>query len=134
MPNSFTDQDTEATHLRQVDQYLNAMKHENRYHIGDKVHYLISKNLFDKGSRPNWSASTHSVIMVHKYSYTLDNGNTYKYYQLQPYHLAPEETYYIPPPIQEAKPTPKVTRPQLVQANTLARLMKGLVETKERER
>ena len=36
-PNAFTDDDTEATHLRQVDQYLNAMKHEYRYHIGDKV-------------------------------------------------------------------------------------------------
>jgi len=131
-PNAFTDNDTEATHLRQVDQYLNAMKHEYRYHIGDKVLYLINKDLFDKGSRPKWSASTHSVVMVHKHSYTLDNGNTYKYYQLQRSHLAPEEEYYIPPPIEEAEAAPRITRPQLQQANRQARLMRGLVETRER--
>ena len=58
------------THDRQVNQYLDGMKSEQRFSIGDKVHYLIKKDLDDKGSRPNWSATTH----LHKHSYTLDNG------------------------------------------------------------
>ena len=123
-PDTFTDQDTAHTHERQVEQYLNAMRHEDRFHIGDKVHYLINKDLFDKGSRPNFSGTTHSVVMIHKHSYTLDNGNTYKYYQLQPSHLAPEEEYYVPPPIAEDEPEPRVTRPQLAQANRQARVLR----------
>jgi len=84
------------------------MKSEQRYHIGNKVHYLINKDLFDKGSRPNWSASTHKIIMTHKHSYTLDNGDTYKYYQLQKSNLPPHGNYYVSPPIAEAEPPPKV--------------------------
>jgi len=123
-PDTHSDQDTEKIHERQVDQYLNAMKSEQRYHIGDRVHYLITKDLFDKGSRPNWSATAHKIVMTHKHSYTIDNGDTYKYYQVQPSVLAPEKKYYVPPPIAEAQPAPRVSREQLNQQNRQTRVLR----------
>ena len=123
-PDSFTDpKDTELTHDRQVEQYMNAMKFERRYKIGDRVHYLIKKDIFEKGSRPNWSATIHKVVMTHKHSYTLDNGEAYKYYELQPAHLAPEEAYYVPPS-REPKRPPTQTREQLNKENKQARILR----------
>jgi len=116
-PNDFSERDTELTHDRQVNQYLDAMKSEQRFRIGDKVHYLIKKDLFDKGSRPNWSSTTHTVIMVHKHSYTLDNGDTYKYYQLQKSILPPQGQFYVPPPIEEEAAPPPMPRAQLNRQN-----------------
>jgi len=131
-PDAITPHDIELTHERQVEQYLRAMRHEHRYQIGDNVHYLLNKELFDKGSRPNWSATTHKVVMIHKHSYVLDNGNTYKYYYLQPSTIAPEEEYYVPPPIAEERPQPVMTRPEVDQTNRQERHMRGLVERQAR--
>ena len=54
-----------------------------KYNIGDTVRKVVNKNLFDKGSIPKWSSQTFKIKDIKCHSYLLDNGRSYKYYQLQ---------------------------------------------------
>ena len=39
--------------------------------------------MFSKGSLPSWSSTIHKIENKSLHSYILDNGKTYKYYELQ---------------------------------------------------
>ena len=39
--------------------------------------------MFSKGSLPSWSSTIHKIENKNLHSYILDNGKTYKYYELQ---------------------------------------------------
>lgn len=63
--------------------YMDAKNQEVIFNINDNVRYLKNKIMFSKGSLPSWSSSIHKIINNNKHSYVLDNGKSYKYYELQ---------------------------------------------------
>ena len=48
------------------------------------MRYIINMKTFEKRSNPQFSKQTHKIVEANEHSYKLDNGRTYKYYQLQP--------------------------------------------------
>ena len=70
---------------------LDALKHEKVYKIDDYVRYVLNKGLFDKGSLSKWSTKIHMIKERKQHSYVLDNGKTYKYFQLMKVNIKPEE-------------------------------------------
>ena len=63
--------------------YRDAKATEQKFNVGDEVRHLLQRKTFEKGSNPNWSATVHKIISKKEHSYTLDNGNSYKFYELQ---------------------------------------------------
>ena len=64
------------------EKYIEALKEETKFNVGDKVRFLKNKIMFEKGSLPKWSKEIHKVVSNTKHTYTLDNNKTYKYYEL----------------------------------------------------
>ena len=73
-------------HIKNINiQKINkASKEEDIYNIGQKVRYIKNRETFAKGTLPSWSRTVHTIVSSSSHSYTLDNGNTYKYYEIQP--------------------------------------------------
>ena len=63
--------------------YLEAKEEETKFKIGDKVRYIITKSVFEKGTQPTYSKTIHKVIAILPHSYILDNGKRVKYYNMQ---------------------------------------------------
>ena len=61
-----------------------ADQEEQQFYIGDSVRFVKNKLLFEKGTAPKWSETTHKIIKANKHSYVLDNGKRFKYYELLP--------------------------------------------------
>ena len=67
----------------QFKKYMEGIKQETKYNINDTVRFLKNKVMFSKGSLPSWSSTIHKIENKNLHSYMLDNGKTYKYYELQ---------------------------------------------------
>ena len=63
--------------------YNQAKEEEIVFEIGDQVRYIINPVSFSKRSLPKWSKVVHTITNKNVHSYKLDNGSTYKYYELQ---------------------------------------------------
>ena len=63
--------------------YNKAKEEETKYNDGDVVRYIINRKAFEKRSLPKWSKQTHKIVSHTEHTYTLDNGNILKYYELQ---------------------------------------------------
>ena len=63
--------------------YSDAMKEETMFNMGDSVRYIVNLQTFEKKGLPRWSKTVHKIISSSPHSYTLENGKTYKYYELQ---------------------------------------------------
>ena len=61
-----------------------ASKEEDVYNSGQKVRYIKNNETFSKGTLPSWSRTVHTIVSSSSHRYSLDNGNTYKYYEIQP--------------------------------------------------
>ena len=62
---------------------MDGIKQETKCNINDNVRFLKNKVMFSKGSLPSWSSTIHKIENKNLHSYILDNGKTYKYYELQ---------------------------------------------------
>ena len=58
------------------------------YNTGQKIRYIKNRENFSKGTLPSWSGTVHTIVSSSSHSYTLDNGNTYKYYEIHPVTVA----------------------------------------------
>ena len=67
----------------QFKKYMEGIKQESKYNTNDNVRFLKNKVMFSKGSLPSWSSTIHKIENKNLHSYILDNGKTYKYYELQ---------------------------------------------------
>ena len=67
-----------------ISKTMEALLEEQTFDIGDRVRYLKNTVLFQKGSAPNWSKTIHAIVAKTLHSYKLDNGKTFKYYELSP--------------------------------------------------
>ena len=63
--------------------YNKAKEEEIKYDINDNVRYIINKVNFLKGTLPKWSKTVHKIVDKTEHSYKLDNGKSYKYYEIQ---------------------------------------------------
>ena len=63
--------------------YNRAKKEETVFQIDDVVRCITNRHMFEKGTLPHWSKTVHRIINKNEHSYILDNGKTYKYYELQ---------------------------------------------------
>jgi len=81
-PNKVEDDDKEIIELTRK-KIEKAKQEETIFEIGDVVRYIINLTSFQKGTLPKWSKAIHKVTSKNKHSYVLDNGKTYKYYELQ---------------------------------------------------
>ena len=66
-----------------TERYVKALQEETKYNIGDNVRYILNSEKFQKGSLPKWSKTIHTINRKTAHSYILDNGESYKYYDLQ---------------------------------------------------
>ena len=101
--------------------YIQAMKEETIFNIGDSVRYIVNLQTFEKKGLPRWSKTIHKIISSSPHSYTLENGKTLKYYELQ----RVDDVQRL------EKPTKEPTREELRQDNTKQRRFKqsGLDKT-----
>ena len=81
-PNEVKDEDEEVIELTRR-KYIKAKKEEEKFNIEDKVRHILNKKQFDKGTLAKFSKMVHKIISQTEHTYTLDNGNMYKYYELQ---------------------------------------------------
>ena len=63
--------------------YNKALKNETKFNVSDKVRYIKNKTSFEKGSTSKWSKTVHHIVSRTPHTYTLDNGQIFKYYELQ---------------------------------------------------
>ena len=63
--------------------YNKAKQEEIRFSVGDQVRYILNRKQFEKNSLPKWSKMLHKITLNTEHTYTLDNGKTFKYYELQ---------------------------------------------------
>ena len=63
--------------------YVKAKEEETKFNDGDIVRFVINRKAFEKRSLPKWSKQTHKIVSHTEHTYTLDNGRSYKYYELQ---------------------------------------------------
>ena len=91
--------------------YNDAIREETVFNIGDSVRCIVNLQTFEKKGLPRWSKTVHKIILSSPHSYTLENGKTYKYYELQ----RADTVQKLEKPIKE--PTQK----QLRQENTKQR-------------
>ena len=75
--------------------------------VGSQVRYVLNRNLFEKGSKPRWSVP-HKIAAQDGRNFQLDNGNSYKYYQLQPI----KGTQEAPPEEEEIRPASPKLKPK----------------------
>ena len=61
---------------------FDALKHENKFNVGDHVRCVVKKEFGQKGAIPKWSKEIYTIKDIKGHSYVLDNGKVYKYYQL----------------------------------------------------
>ena len=65
---------------------MEALMNEETFEINDLVRHAINKAMFEKGSRPKWSANIYKikeVVSPHSYLLNDNTKKTYKYYELQ---------------------------------------------------
>ena len=71
----------------QFKKYVDGIKQDTKYIIKDNVRFLKNKVILSKGSLLSWSSTIHKIenknLHSYIYIYILDNGKTYKYYELQ---------------------------------------------------
>ena len=51
--------------------------------MGDHVRYTINRKQFEKGTLAKWSKTVHKIVSNTEHTCKLENGNYYKYYELQ---------------------------------------------------
>jgi len=81
-PNKVEDDDEQVLEIMNQ-RYIKAKEEETKYNDGDVVRYIINRKAFEKRSLPKWSKQTHKIVSHTEHTYTLDNGNILKYYELQ---------------------------------------------------
>lgn len=91
--------------------YNKAKQEEIKYEVDDVVRYVINLKAFEKGTLPRWSKTLHKVVFKNEHSYILDNGKSYKYYELQLVKNSQELD----------KPIVEPTREQLMKQNRVKR-------------
>ena len=64
------------------EQYNNAKNEEVVFNIGDQVRHVLNRKLFEKGSKSTFSKTIYTITDKNIHSYILNNGKTYKYYEL----------------------------------------------------
>jgi hypothetical protein len=64
--------------------YIKAMIEEPVYNIGQRVRHLLNRSMFSKGTLSKWSKAVHTIVSSTLHSYILENGKSFKYYELQP--------------------------------------------------
>ena len=67
-----------------MNKYVKAKEDETVFEIGDHVRCLINRKAFEKRSLAKWSKTVHIIKSKTSHSYTLENDEIYKYYELQP--------------------------------------------------
>ena len=67
-----------------LDKYQKAKQTEIKFEVGQRVRYLLNLNRFQKRTSPRWSKTLHRIVAKNEHSYTLENGKTFKFYELQP--------------------------------------------------
>ena len=60
------------------------MSEEPIYNIGQHVRHILNRSMFSKGTLSKWSKTVHTIVSSTLHSYILENGKSYKYYELQP--------------------------------------------------
>jgi hypothetical protein len=104
------------------------------YNIGDQVRTIINKALFDKGHKPKWSETIHTIkeISDNHRVYKLENGHEYPYYQLFLIKGKSEQHEY-PAPSAEMKEKEKlIPKKQRLQLNKEGLNSKDIVPEKEK--
>ena len=81
-PNKVQEDDEEVLEIMNK-KYVQAKREETKFNDGDEVRYVINRKAFEKKSLPKWSKQIHKIISHTEHTYTLDNGKTFKYYELQ---------------------------------------------------
>ena len=95
--------------------YINARDNQPIFNIGDKVRYKLQRSQFQKGNT-QWSKVIHKIVDQTPHSYILDDGKTYKAYDIQ---LVKESIE--PKTIQTRAKTKQPTVEQMRKANTIKR-------------
>ena len=103
IPNQISNLDKINIEQRMNNKFVDANTHRKFFDINDNVRCVINKNLFEKGSTPKWSSKIHTIKEAQLNSYTLDNGQKYKYYQLQKVNISNEEKHKREQQIKEIK-------------------------------
>ena len=104
--------------------YMKAYENQPHFNIGDSVRYKLQRKQFQKGA-VQWSKTIHKITDNTTHSYILDNGKTYKAYDIQ---LATETPG--PKVIKTRSKTNQPTVEQMRQVNTInRRLRKEGVDT-----
>ena len=63
--------------------WVKAKKEETKFNDGDLVRYILNRKQFEKGTLPKFSKVVHKIVSHTEHTYILENGKTYKYYELQ---------------------------------------------------
>ena len=106
-PNKVEDDDEQVLEIMNQ-RYIKAKEEETKYNDGDVVRYIINRKAFEKRSLPKWSKQTHKIVSHTEHTYTLDNGNILKYYELQ----LVKDAEHISRPVREP------TREELIKQKT----------------
>ncbi len=81
-PNKVDQEDEEVLEIMHK-RYVKAKQEETKFNDGDIVRYVINRKAFEKKSLPKFSKTTHNIISHTEHTYTLDNGKSVKYYEIQ---------------------------------------------------
>ena len=81
-PNDVDDEEEDVIKVTNG-KYNKAKNEETKYMIGDHVRYIINRKQFKKGTLAKWSKTVHKIASKTEHTYKLENGNYYKYYELQ---------------------------------------------------
>ena len=81
-PNEVKDHDQRIINLFN-EKHFDGLQEEITFKVGDEVRFIKNKSLFEKGSLAHWSKGIHKIISKSEHTYILDNGKTYKFYELQ---------------------------------------------------
>jgi len=82
VPNDVEEDDEDVIKLTNK-KYNKAKLEETKFNVGDSVRFILNRKQFEKRTLAKWSKTVHKIISNTEHSYTLDNGKTYKYYELQ---------------------------------------------------
>ena len=82
VPNDVEEDDEDVIKLTNK-KYNKAKLEETKFNVGDSVRFILNRKQFEKRTLAKWSKTIHKIISNTEHSYTLDNGKTYKYYELQ---------------------------------------------------
>ena len=109
-----------------IRRYNKAIQEEKQFSVGNKVRCVVNLSAFEKRSLPRWSSTIHTVVSRTPHSYTLDNGKSYKPYELQLISGVHEPV--ISTRTRTNKPT--ATREEIKRDNTIRRrIHKESIET-----